>query len=732
MRRYSLLSLLLSACATIVMAQVDTQFWFAAPWMNSHHTGEAEFHMIMSSYDKDAHVLISQPAWANRVLADTVIPAGSYCDLIIGPKSDHKKYAEANLEAPYNQVSQRGLYISSSEPISAYYQITHANGEAYTLKGANALGTEFVVMSQNRYPNYPSYNGYVSHNNSIQIVATEDGTSVTITPSVAIIQNDGSSATTPITLTLNRGETYAVKSASTAAASHLIGTRVTATKPIALTTSDDSVNPGSGQDAVGEQLVPTSIAGTDYTVLPESNSAYESYYVLALYDDTHLTITGAAGASSRTLNAYEHYSELVTSVTNIHADQPIQVFQFTCRNGESGGSILPPMFCTGSRHVTYKRIPNSDYTVLHLVAPATNIDALSINGNELDASLFKPVPGTNGDWAYANINVSAKPAAMPLEVETRKGVFQLGVTDHASTPQGTLTYGFFSDYNTASHISISADGEEVSEVLIRVEGEDILLEANAPAGVTNFRWYYNGELIGEGESVLLPPAVLGEEGTIRVTAESSVCSVEEAVFTTSVIPDPKPVVPCPTAKVSCPASICEGEGVLPVSYRLDSGAVVSVKVVWSDAAHAAGLRDTVFYSPNGKLNIAIPTALYANTYTARLQFIPENEECAAPEYEISVLVRYSTSVFTQRWNDVLAVLNDRYNRGEGQEGYRFTAYQWYKNDEPIPGATGSYYYAGEGATLDFDALYSVLLTREDGTTIRTCEYQPIHTNAPDK
>ena len=94
-------------------------------------------------------------------------------------------------------------------------------------------------------------------------------------------------------------------------------------------------------------------------------------------------------------------------------------------------------------------------------------------------------------------------------------------------------------------------------------------------------------------------------------------------------------------------------------------------------------------------------------------------------------MRYPASVFTQKWNDVLAVYNDRYNRGEGREGYHITAFQWYKDGQPIDGATGSYYYTGPDEQLDFNALYSVLLTRDDGTVIRSCEYRPVHTDDPD-
>ena len=80
-----------------------------------------------------------------------------------------------------------------------------------------------------------------------------------------------------------------------------------------------------------------------------------------------------------------------------------------------------------------------------------------------------------------------------------------------------------------------------------------------------------------------------------------------------------------------------------------------------------------------------------------------------------VSIYYSREVLVQRWNDVLAVRNEDYNGG----GYKFVAFQWYKDGEPIMGATSSILYVPEG--LDLSAEYSVLLTRlSDNVTTMSC------------
>ena len=91
--------------------------------------------------------------------------------------------------------------------------------------------------------------------------------------------------------------------------------------------------------------------------------------------------------------------------------------------------------------------------------------------------------------------------------------------------------------------------------------------------------------------------------------------------------------------------------------------------------------------------------------------------CGGDDIELFVDVYYPESVIAQRWNDVLAVRNSEYNGG-----YDFVAYQWYKNNEPIVGATSSILYVD--GNLDFDAEYSVMLTRADGVKEMVCAVQP--------
>src|SRR5205807_1294310 len=101
--------------------------------------------------------------------------------------------------------------------------------------------------------------------NAFDIVATQNGTVVTITPAQNVV---GHAAGVPYTVSLNKGQTYSATATSTLAANHLVGSRVTSNLPIAITEKDDLLGFTSlgvyGADLIGDQIVPTNICGTEY------------------------------------------------------------------------------------------------------------------------------------------------------------------------------------------------------------------------------------------------------------------------------------------------------------------------------------------------------------------------------------------------------------------------------------------------------------------------------------
>lgn len=178
---------------------------------------------------------------------------------------------------------------------------------------------------------------------------------------------------------------------------------------------------------------------------------------------------------------------------------------------------------------------------------------------------------------------------------------------------------------------------------------------------------------------------------------------------------------------SLPVLCADGQQ-MQLDYHITQGDFDSLKISFSEEAHQYGMRDTVYIhdpytSPilppvDQEVLYDYPNSITPNVYNVNLTFY-QHPVCGTPQtYELPIDVRYAKSIIEQKWNDILALTNDRYNGG-----YTFSSYQWYKNSEPIVGETKSYLYAPTG--LDFSAAYSVLVTRqEDKVSQFTCEFYP--------
>lgn len=160
-------------------------------------------------------------------------------------------------------------------------------------------------------------------------------------------------------------------------------------------------------------------------------------------------------------------------------------------------------------------------------------------------------------------------------------------------------------------------------------------------------------------------------------------------------------------------SVCASDDNLIIPFVEESGKLLQFDINFTDEA-MADVSAQGLSPENGAMVIPMAEGVKPNRYKATLSF--GELACGGDDIEFFVDVYYPESVIAQRWNDVLAVRNNEYNGG-----YDFVAYQWYKNNELIDGATSSILYQD----LDFDAEYSVLLTREDGVKEMTCALKPI-------
>ncbi|MGI6291221.1 MAG: gliding motility-associated C-terminal domain-containing protein [Bacteroidales bacterium] len=453
----SVLTIALMLVVSLCFSQSDTVFWFVAPDIVQKQNNDV-FEVpiifnIASFCNQQVNVKISQPASPSFPVIYKTIAANSSIEI------DVSAYINEIENKPANSILNKGILIETSDFVSIYYSINLGNNnpESFSLKGQNALGTEFFIPGQNQIKNREKYNHEIPPYNKFDIVATMDSTSITIIPKNDII---GHKAQIPFTIMLNKGQSYSAVATSQLGLYHLAGSQVTADKPIAITVTDDLLEIDPCADLIGDQIVPIDKIGVEYIVIKgQLSDNNDQVYITATENNTLVTLYGST-SNSFNLSKGEtkgFYYQSTSNTMYITADKPIYCFQLTGMGCELGGAIVPPIVCTGSNKVAYRRgiAAKTNQLILNVFTTTSNISLFKINGNAslLTSDNFYNVEGTNGKWKYATKDFSSIIAQDALLTVTNDGLF------HMATFDGYVihgcSYNYFSDFKKSSELIIS-------------------------------------------------------------------------------------------------------------------------------------------------------------------------------------------------------------------------------------------------------------------------------------
>ncbi|MFZ4401433.1 MAG: IgGFc-binding protein [Bacteroidales bacterium] len=427
-----------------VKGQSDTLFWFAAPDVSSSHADRPIF-LRLASFGQSSAVTIDQPANSSFAPINITVPANGTSSVNLTALIDLIENPVLNNDTIFN----RGLRIRSNHIITAYYEVHNPlNPEIFVLKGRNALGTNFMIPSQTLVSN--KYN-----ENSFVIVATENNTLVTITPSKDLYLSGffiHHLANTPFTITLNKGQSISFKATSFSPNEHLAGTVVVSNKPIAITICDDSAvgdPPWNGPcyDLLGDQLIPINVIGKEYIIAKGFLNGNDRVFAMAVSDNTNIYINGST-TPSYTKNSKQTQIIIIDSnYTYISADKPIYMTHLSGFGCELGMPVLPPIYCTGSTSVAFTR---SDTTFFGIIIITRNgcQSGFTLNNNStlIQSSNFSVVPNTGSQWVAARINMSANVGTGSGNIISNNlGSFHFGIINGAQ--DFGCRYGYFSDYS---------------------------------------------------------------------------------------------------------------------------------------------------------------------------------------------------------------------------------------------------------------------------------------------
>ncbi|MCX6200946.1 MAG: IgGFc-binding protein, partial [Bacteroidetes bacterium] len=256
---------------------------------------------------------------------------------------------------------KRGIHITSDVPIVAYAHIYNASVSGATLLfPTNTLGKEYYSV------NYTQLSNANSSNSFFFVVATEDNTTIEITPSADNLNGLAPGVATTIPITLNQGDVYSVFGTVTGTR----GTDLTGSKVRSISTAGSvgckkiAVFSGSGKISIGgngngsadnliAQSLPAVAWGKKYLTAPTGSQPNNYYRVCVSNPSTVVKLNGTIIPSSRLINGfyYEFFNgnyNGINATTNpaipnvIESDLPITVAQYITTQGVDGNSNAVP------------------------------------------------------------------------------------------------------------------------------------------------------------------------------------------------------------------------------------------------------------------------------------------------------------------------------------------------------------------------------------------------------
>ena len=466
-RIFSAAVILLSAGSMPVRAQRDTAFWFALPKTQAIAPNYSTTLTLSIFGTTPTNYTLERPA-LNLPPSTGDTPAPFACNFWLGGFS--MNFNNADSVCHYNTVSDYGYYYHTSTECQGRLVIANENSGSYMLKGSNALGTRFMIPAQWQFPNHSQF---PESRNSVEVIATENNTVITVTPSVDLYGGTHP-AGVPFNISLNRGQVYCFAAASQSPEGHLGGSEITSNKPVAVNLTDDAVtSDGVHFDIVGDQLIPEDEAGTDYIAVPAPSAAMNQHngqsndyaLIYTLENNTEVTVY-QSGTPTQYQNlqrgdrrAY-HFESL--SPAFISSTKPILVFQLTGSHNELAGSMLTPLTCHGSHVISYSGYPpsNGAYTfVKHFVTYICKEEYINgfqsgnyitYSGNQpfvlnevlsLDTLTWHAIPGSDLRYARLEQEWSGEPC---FYTSNSLGPFYTHVLDYSGN--NTAIHGDFSSY----------------------------------------------------------------------------------------------------------------------------------------------------------------------------------------------------------------------------------------------------------------------------------------------
>ncbi len=449
-------------------------------------------------------------------------------------------------------IAPQSFRITSSKDVAVYaLNRAETTSDAMLVLPTDVLGTKYRVMAYNS-----DFRGNEDMDTPSQlaVVATRDNTVLTIQPTVPVM---GSTLGT-ITVRLNAGNSYLLQAAPGGQLPDLTGTLVESTQPVAvfgghqrtrLPVQDPSMN---SRDYLIEQIPPIDVWGKSYILTPfpppdnQQEEVVDIVRVLAANDNTQVFIADELKA---TLAAGEVYEELLQTASLLTASENVLVAQYKQTSRDGGNLrladpfmiIVPPRkqflqsyLCINAQSYADKRIYFRQY--MTLICHKNYVASMTIDGAQVNAALFKDIPGTCYTYAW----VPTSDGSHHVEGQNPFGLYVYG-------------YGTLDSYGYTGGMAFHKEDEDfvhVSSDTVLCTGDSLQLSIT---GGTSYSWSpANGLSCTDCANPVAKPQTAT---TYNVSFTDAFGCEHKRSIAVDVQPYPKPVV-------SSDTTMCSGQSVV--------------------------------------------------------------------------------------------------------------------------------------------------------------------------
>ncbi len=235
----------------------------------------------------------------------------------------------------YGKAIKRTLHITSTDTISVYAANSQfCSMEATLILPTSACGSYYVTQT-----NTVRRNGYKYKYSPVifSVLAFEDDTEVEIVP--ALLTGAGQPGGQPFTITLNKGEVYAVETDERDAGLDFSGSQIRAKggKKVAVYVGSRSAcvpesNLDGDSDNLWDVAYPVSSWGKRFLVVPMKYSYYEVIKITAADNGAVVTKDGETLTLLKPYQSYEFIHDENEGAFTLESSEPVEVYQYMSSN----------------------------------------------------------------------------------------------------------------------------------------------------------------------------------------------------------------------------------------------------------------------------------------------------------------------------------------------------------------------------------------------------------------